>query len=64
MTLRRFLCNAKANETELWRLAVAYVIAETCYENLHVLVAHRGRNADVRSDSNRVWWDWLISEAG
>jgi hypothetical protein len=28
MTLERFLCDAKANETELWRLAVAYVVSK------------------------------------
>jgi hypothetical protein len=64
MTSKRFLCDAKANETERWRSAVAYVIAETGNENLHVVAAHRSRNADVPSDSDGVWWDWLTSEAG
>jgi hypothetical protein len=64
MTSKRFLCDAKANETGLWRPAVAYVVAETGYENRHVVAAHRGRNIDVPSGSDRVWWDWLTSEAG
>jgi hypothetical protein len=64
MTSKRFLCDAKANETELWRPAVAYVIAATGYENLHVVAVHGGRNADVPSEGDGVWWNWLTSEAG
>jgi hypothetical protein len=64
MTSKSFPCNAKVNEIELWRPTVAYIIAETCYENLHVVAAHSGRNADLPSDSDGVRSDWLTSEAG
>jgi hypothetical protein len=64
MTLKRFLCDAKVNETKLWRPALAHFVIETGYENRHVVAAHCGRNAGAPSNSDNVWWDSLTSEAG
>ena len=44
MTSKSFMCDAKVNESELWRPVVTYVFAETGCENLqaHYLREIRG----------------------
>jgi hypothetical protein len=49
MTSKRFMCDAKVNESELWRPVVTYVVAETGCENLQAHYLRRIRGLPMLS---------------